>query len=108
MKRLQGGKPHHHKGHRVAQTAVALSHPWAVVWLLWARVFEAFSPLCCTALLYLMATASKAEHLSRELIAGCATYCLPWAEAGLYHALKNRSQCVITTLNHMGFLINAF
>lgn len=78
----------------VAQIAVGLSDPWTVVWLLWAWVFEVFSPLCCTVLLYKVATAGKAENLSRELIAGYAMCCLPWAEAGLNWALKNRCQCV--------------
>lgn len=81
----------------VAQTAVGLSDPWAMVWLLWAWMFEAFSPWCCTALPYVMATTGKAEYVSRELLAGNALYCLPQAEAGLNEALKTRSQCVIST-----------
>lgn len=50
----------------------------------------------------------EGRALVRELIAGFAMYCLPWAEAGLNQALKTRSQCVIMALNLMGFLIGAF
>lgn len=81
---------------------VGLSDPWTMVWLLWAWVFVAFSPLCCTALLYVMTATGKADYSSRELIVGYAMYCLPWDGASLSKASKTRSQCVI-----MGFLINA-